>query len=835
VSVEHLVIGPPGTGKTTYLARQATRAAQTVGSESVMIASLTRAAAQEIAGRDTPIPRRCVGTLHAHAYRALDKPELAETPEGLAAWNEYAKEQGLVWKIGTGASMNLDYAPEQRAEGQGEALLAAMGTLRAKQAPRELWPPKVLRFAEAWEAWKAKTERLDFTDLIEKAFEDVDQPPTAPKIMMLDEAQDLSALEFGLARKWAESCEQIVVVGDPDQCQPPNTLVETTDGPVRIAELDSRRHRLLSYDRRSSVIVGRRDGYGFEIESHQYAGEMVLVGARGSSSRSTPEHLWPIRWKSDTRANVTYLMRQGDRWRIGWCQLFGKEGAFHLGRRAELEKAGAAWILGVHMDKRGASIEESALAAQYGLPTICFEPRAGRRGYMDRGCIDAVFESLSPDQQASRAAELLRDFGRQLRFPIWDRESKHMKRGKRTSWTVRACNLISDLMMVAVCRGERTCLWWPAAIYREGYVGDVYSLKVEPHQTYIADQIVTHNCLYQWRGTDPAAMLAGEISTERVLAQSYRVPEAVHEYAVGWIEGVEGRLPVEYEPRLLDPRDPSKGHAVGAVQRAPSTFRDPEGMVRRVLADVEEGKTVMILGSCGYMLDPTIAVLKRQGVPFWNPYRVTHGGWNPLRGARRLLAFLRHDSATWGDEARDYTWTDVRAWAEKMRAKGVFDRGAKDFLVSKARRAVEAEKLGEEEPTINPDSLEGLFVPDLAAEHMARVLEPDVDWWAENLLADAQKSSRYPVSVYHARGGAALRERPQIVIGTIHSVKGGQADSVYVFPDLSHRGWASGWERPASRAPTYRLFYVAFTRAREKLTVCEAAGGEAAALPVPER
>jgi hypothetical protein len=834
VSREHLVIGPPGTGKTTYLAAQATRAAEKVGPEQVMIASLTRAAAQEIAGRDTPIPRKCVGTLHAHAYRALNKPDLAETPEGLAIWNQHCADHGLLWKVGARAAVNLDYAPEQHDKGQGEALLSAMGTLRAKQAPPELWPPKVLRFAEAWDAWKQTSGRLDFTDLIERALEEVPEPPIAPRIIFLDEAQDLSKLEFALARRWAESCEQIVVVGDPDQCQPPDTLVETTDGPVRIAELDPRRHRLLSYDRRSSVIVGRRDGYGFEIESHQYAGEMVLVAARGSSSRSTPEHLWPIRWKPDTRANVTYLMRQGDRWRIGWCQLFGSEGAFHLGRRAALEKADAAWILGVHMDKRDASIEESALAAQYGLPTICFEPRAGGRGYMDRGCIDAVFESLSPDQQASRAAELLRDFGRQLRFPIWDRESRHTKRGKRTSWTVRACNLISDLMMVAIRRDERTCLWWPAAVYREGYAGDVYSLKVEPHETYIADQIVTHNCLYQWRGTDPEAMLSGEKASEIVLAQSWRVPEAVHEYAVGWIEQVEGRPPVDYKPRLVDPADSSKGYAPGEVARCSSTWREPEGVVKRVLADLDAGRNVMVLGSCGYMLEPTIAVLKRQGVPFWNPYRVTHGGWNPLRGARRLLSLLRPDPATWEDEARWYTWPDVRAWAEVLKAKGNLSRGAKDFIISKSRDAL-ADDMEEPGPVSMQTLVERLVTEELAHLVTDVDLHPDkvVDWWSENLLADAQKAAKYPVDVYRARGGAALRERPKVVIGTIHSVKGGQADSVYVFPDLSHRGWASTWERPSSRPPTYRLFYVAFTRAREKLTICDPAGGEAASLPVP--
>lgn len=560
MSREHLVIGPPGTGKTTYLAGQATRAAEKVGPDRVMIASLTRAAAQEIAGRDTPIPRRCVGTLHAHAYRALDKPPLAETPEGLKAWNEFAEREGLIWKMGSSAQVNLDYAPEQRADGQGEALLALLGTLRAKRTPPEFWPPKVLRFAEAWLAWKEKEGKLDFTDLIERALEEISQPPSEPDIIFLDEAQDLSRLEFDLARKWAEGCEQIVVVGDPDQC------------------------------------------------------------------------------------------------------------------------------------------------------------------------------------------------------------------------------------------------------------------------------------LYQWRGTDPDAMLSGKHASDIVLSQSWRVPAAVHDYAVGWIERVEGRPPVDYRPRLADPDDPDGGFAPGEVRRSTSTWREPEALVEQALADVERGETAMILATCSYMLEPTIAVLKRKGVPFWNPYRVSHGGWNPLRGARRLLALLRPDPATWGDEARWYDWVDMRAWAEPLKARGNLARGMKDLIVTKARDA-KADDMAEEIPAVPMAMLPEMMATEDLAHLVADVdLRPNevVGWWTENLLAEAEKAARYPAAVYASRGGAALREAPKIVVGTIHSVKGGQADSVYVFPDLSHRGWVTTWDRPASRAPTFRLFYVAFTRARERLTICEAVGGEAAELPIPD-
>jgi superfamily I DNA/RNA helicase len=230
-----------------------------------------------------------------------------------------------------------------------------------------------------------------------------------------------------------------------------------------------------------------------------------------------------------------------------------------------------------------------------------------------------------------------------------------------------------------------------------------------------------------------------------------------------------------------------------------------------------------------------IAILKQQGVPFWNPYRTSHGGWNPLRGAQRLLAFLRPDPDVWQDQARFWTWTDVKKWGEKMKAKDIWERGSKDFLASKAQ---DVEKL--QNSAIHADYEEPeISIADLAQhltteEVLDRVYERDVNWWHENLLKDAHKSARYPVTVYEKHGGLALRRDPKIIVGTIHSVKGGEADSVYVFPDLSRRGWIANWQNPATRASSFRLFYVAFTRAREKLTLCEPASGEAVVFPTPE-
>jgi superfamily I DNA/RNA helicase len=71
---------------------------------------------------------------------------------------------------------------------------------------------------------------------------------------------------------------------------------------------------------------------------------------------------------------------------------------------------------------------------------------------------------------------------------------------------------------------------------------------------------------------------------------------------------------------------------------------------------------------------------------------------------------------------------------------------------------------------------------------------------------------------------------PKVVVGTIHSVKGGQADVVYLFPDLSQAGDAQYNRGGAARDSAIRVFYVGLTRARETLYICQRETGTAVTL-----
>ena len=66
-------------------------------------------------------------------------------------------------------------------------------------------------------------------------------------------------------------------------------------------------------------------------------------------------------------------------------------------------------------------------------------------------------------------------------------------------------------------------------------------------------------------------------------------------------------------------------------------------------------------------------------------------------------------------------------------------------------------------------------------------------------------------------------DKPNVIIGTIYSVKGAQADVVYLAPDLSRAGMVE-WSAPGERRDgVVRQMYVGMTRARESLILCQPA------------
>lgn len=511
---EFRTFGPPGTGKTTWLARQCEHALHKFPASDIYAVSFTRAAAIELAGRSTGIPKENIGTIHSLCYRRLHQPPIIETEtEFLEEWN---LRYGHMWPVAGEAPLD-----EWPGAGADKALMTwnrDRGLLRKDSIEAN--------FAEAWEAFKTECGVCDFTDLLLNAPESI-----GAAVLLVDEVQDLTPLQWRIVRQWGETPEVFCVVGDDDQ-----TIYE-------------------------------------------------WLGAR-------------------------------------------------------------------------------------------------------------------PD-------EFLR--------PLPE------------------------------------------------------------------DHILT-------------------------LSQSYRLPRAIHGYAQRWIEPINPRR----RAKEFKPRD-----AEGSVERCGATWKEATALVEAVLERAEQGRKVMVLATCGFMMRPCIKALRRAGALYHNPYRPKRGEWNPIRPSStlsRVASFLKlsRGLAAMDREilSRTELWRDL---SQLIRVKDTMRRGAKTEI--KDAPDVLEDPLLAMSKWFNPASL-------------TAIEKRDLEWLEANLTARSARAAEYPLEIIKRRGEGMLTKVPQIVVGTIHSVKGGEADDVFLFPDIS---WSADEAVRIQGVPMEdairRQFYVGMTRARENLFLCSGAGG----------
>jgi len=218
MSTTTTIIGRPGTGKTTRLAELVQRAVNRFGPQRVVVASLTKTAAHEIAsrpvmtdGQDRPIWETLedrVGTLHAICYRALGRPPLVY--EHIDGFNEtYHRD------VSSGSHGTDDLGDHYEETTGGDELLEELEKNRARRVPRRLWRPAVENFSIQWNAWKDFTGSIDFSDMIELALEKLPEGPQGPaSAIFYDEAQDGSKLELDLLQQWARHADHAVICGD---------------------------------------------------------------------------------------------------------------------------------------------------------------------------------------------------------------------------------------------------------------------------------------------------------------------------------------------------------------------------------------------------------------------------------------------------------------------------------------------------------------------------------------------------------------------------------------------------------------------------------------------
>lgn len=224
----HAIYGPPGTGKTTKLLSIVDGYLQQgLSPMDIVYIGFTKRAAGEarerammkfkFAEEDLPWFR----TFHSLAFgmMMLNKDNIVSTGDRLAV----AKHLGLCITV---TSYNED---EGAFAGQtkGDRLFFAEAMARSRMMDlkdyfntipdEDLYYYELLQLRETYETYKAKYNKLDFTDIITAYSTDPRFPSPLAKVLIVDEAQDLSPLQWKMVHKLSDSIGTTYIAGDDDQ------------------------------------------------------------------------------------------------------------------------------------------------------------------------------------------------------------------------------------------------------------------------------------------------------------------------------------------------------------------------------------------------------------------------------------------------------------------------------------------------------------------------------------------------------------------------------------------------------------------------------------------
>jgi len=257
-------------------------------------------------------------------------------------------------------------------------------------------------------------------------------------------------------------------------------------------------------------------------------------------------------------------------------------------------------------------------------------------------------------------------------------------------------------------------------------------------------------------------------------------------------------------------------------------FKRPERLLDDIEADIARGETVMVLAPCSYALQPMLRQFKAEGIAFANQFKPTRGDWNPLvlskkkeSALSRVRDFLQPRLEMATEDQRSLIWDakQIAAWSKLVDHKAIFGRG---FRAAVERLA--GEKHGADEVL---DLLWQYSVnPDFISRVITILSQGNVALAIETLRANFRPSSK--ISVENAQFAIACMEKaggkvedvvPKVCVGTIHSVKGGQADNVYIIPDVPQRVYLETLHSREAYDASIRLGYVAVTRAKRKVSI----------------
>lgn len=301
MSQTKVLLGPPGTGKTTTLLNRIGDLLEGgVPPEEIAFVSFTKAACTE--ARERAMARFCFDeqqlpyfrTVHSMALRMIGGRTAGEVMTA-RHWKHFAEEavcdftsdyveEGTAFYLAFQSGGDQMRAIHDLSRGCLVSIEQAM--LRLGRAGLSVSTADVRTFAKRLFEFKAESNLIDFGDMLERALRAPRKPPVTHAFV--DEAQDLTPIQNRIVRHWFDTprCEQLTLAGDDDQAiftfagaDPDELIASSRSHPTEVLSQSWRIPRLV-HSMAMSIVGQNRNRIEKQYKSRD--GDGIITPARSA-------------------------------------------------------------------------------------------------------------------------------------------------------------------------------------------------------------------------------------------------------------------------------------------------------------------------------------------------------------------------------------------------------------------------------------------------------------------------------------------------------------------------------------------------------------------------
>lgn len=295
------------------------------------------------------------------------------------------------------------------------------------------------------------------------------------------------AQQFMLNKIIKKDTGRLIAVGDPHQCQPIGTKVLMSDNTEKNIENISVGDMVISYDyQETNNII--KDCIVSQVNKRKIQTKLISVSSNDKISKYTNNHRCFVKFKDNVKGLILCL--KNEEYHITTFNNINEV------KEIELNKL---WILELNQ------------------------------------CIGKLFEIQKYLEETylseNNIIGLLDYLNKIYSYPLFNKDN--INYNIKGIFEINACNIIPKHMEMVHYNNEIEYHDVDDVLYEE-YENDVYSLKIEKYETYIADGIVTHNSIYGFNGSDTDSFnwfRDRENTKEFPLSTSFRCAKRIIELA----------------------------------------------------------------------------------------------------------------------------------------------------------------------------------------------------------------------------------------------------------------------------------------------------------------